>query len=234
MEGTTSRSERLFPAREFNPTPVYVLGLGAGGSQAALVLGKLGVSNLIGCDLQKVEEPNVGTSIYGPSHVSWLKTDACTHVVERLTGIAMATRACDARELTELEGVVFVCVDDMDVRKEIILGQCVPRRGEPQRVMRVIEGRMSAETITVHSFDPGHEPHVDEWLRYWFPQSEALPALAGCGAEPVAADYTAGIAARIMGAMFVQWFAFEQGRVSSAHNQVRYDLTRFVGEGHVW
>lgn len=234
MESTTSRSEPLFPAREFNPTPVYVLGLGAGGSQAAMVLGKLGVSNLIGCDTQKVEMPNVGTSIYGPSHVGWLKTDACAEVVERATGIKMTAHTCDARMLTALEGVVFVCVDDMDVRREIILEQCVPRAGEPQRVMRVIEGRMSAETLTVHSFDPGHQSHVEEWLRYWFPQSEALPALPGCGAQSVAADYTAGVAARIMGALFVQWFAFEQGRVPNAHNQVRYDLTTFIGESHIW
>jgi hypothetical protein len=234
METTTSRSERLFPAREFNPTPIYILGLGAGGSQAAMVLGKLGVTNLIGCDTQFVEPPNVGTSIYRLASVGMLKTTACQLIVEESCGTRMRVHDCRAQELGPLEGVVFVCVDDMDVRQEIILQQCVPRTREAQRVMRVIEGRMSAETLTVHSFDPGDEGHVSEWLRYWFPQSEALPALAGCGAESVSANYTAGITARIMGALFVEWFAFEQGRAPRAHNQVRYDLTTFEGQGYFW
>jgi len=199
-----------------------------------VVLAKLGVSNLIGCDIQTVTVANIGTSIYGPDDVGILKTEACRAIVTRLQGVEMTMHTRDIRDLGELEGVVFVCVDDMDLRKEIVMSQCVPRPGAEQRVMRVIEGRMSAETLTVHSFDPGHEPHVKEWERYWFPQSDALPALAGCGARPAGADYTAGIAARIMAALFVQWFAFETDRAPVAHNQVRYDLTTFDGHGFVW
>ncbi len=238
MEDTVFvRSELLFPAHSFNPTRVTICGLGAGGSHLAVSLGKLGVSNMCGCDLQTVETANVGPSAYGLAHIDLKKTNACASLVLAQTGQTMTTRDCPASELGELSGVVFICVDDMDVRKDILFDQCVPKDpkdSNAQKVHRVIEGRMSAETLTVHSIDPGNPEHVHEWLRYWFPQSEALPALRGCGAQSVSADYMAGIVARMMVGTFVEWFAWKQGRISRCHNQVRYDLSLFEGTGFYW
>ncbi len=228
----TARTEILFPAREFNPAPVYIGGLGALGGHTAVALGKLGVANLNGCDRDIVSPPNIGTSIYGPANVGYTKASQCQAIVSSATSVSMRAHDCFIQE-QDLEGVVMICVHDMDVRKEILFEHCTPRNGV-QRVARVFEGRMSAETITIHSLDPGEDAHLNEWMRFWFPQSEALPALAGCGETPVGADYTAAIAGRLMAAMFVRWFAFETGRVRNAPNQVRYDLSTFEGKAYYW
>ena len=235
-ETATIRSDVLFPAHEFNPQPIVIGGLGAGGSHLAMALGKLGVSNMIGCDFDTVSLPNVGPSIYGPRHVGSKKAVACPAIIGEHTAVTMVAHDCCMQELPDLGRIAFICVDDMDVRKELLLEHCVPfaQREREQRLLRVIEGRMIAETLTVHSIDPGNEEHVHEWLRYWFPQSEALPALPGCGARAVSADFTAGIVGRIMARMFVEWFAYSKARIPRCYNQVRYDLTTFEGIGYFW
>lgn len=235
-ETATVRSELLFPPHEFNPEAVVIGGLGAGGSHLAMALGKLGVSNMIGCDFDTVSLPNVGPSIYGPRHVGIKKAVACPAIVAEQTAVTMVAHECCMQDLPGFGRVAFICVDDMDARKEILFEYCVPfsQREPAQRLLRVIEGRMSAETLTVHSVDPGNKEHVHEWLRYWFPQSEALPALPACGARSVSADYTAGIVGRIMARMFVEWFAHSKGRIPHCHNQVRYDLSTFEGTAYRW
>lgn len=235
-ETATIRSDWLFPAKEFNPRPIVIGGLGAGGSHAAMALGKLGVSHMVGCDFDTVSLPNVGPSIYGPRHVGMKKALACPAIIAEHTAVTMEAHECRMQDLLDLGRVAFICVDNMDERKEILLEHCVPRSklGAERRLLRVIEGRMSADTLTVHSIDPGNQEHVCEWLRYWFPQSAALPALPGCGAQAVSADYTAGIVGRIMARMFVEWFAYSQKRILHCHNQVRYDLSTFEGSAYFW
>jgi molybdopterin/thiamine biosynthesis adenylyltransferase len=230
MAFPTIRHEPLFSPHAFHPRTVTVFGLGAGGSHTCFELGKLGIRTIIGCDYQEVAIENVGPSIYGVLHVGRPKAEVCAEILAALTSGALEPHVCKAQELQNIGDVVFICVDSMQERKRILYEQCVPNAGT---VARVIEGRMSAESIRVHSIDPGNAEHLKEWDRYWFPDEEALPALMACGERPVATGYAAGIAGRIAVALLVQWFAsLSQSR--PLVNQVRYDLTTFEGRGYIW
>ncbi len=227
----TIRHEPIFAPAAFHPRIVTVFGLGAGGSHTCFELGKLGIQDIIGCDFDTVAPENVGPSIYGPQHVGMKKAEACARIVNESSVGRFTPRNCKAAELDELGDIVFICVDSMSERRRILYEQCV----SSTRVQRVIEGRMSAESITIHSIDPRNKEHLQEWDRYWFPDAEALPAHMACGARPVSIGYTAGIAGRIAIALFTQWFAYVScSRKELPINQVRYDLTTFEGHGIIW
>lgn len=230
MEEAVIRHEPLFDRSQFHPRTITVFGLGAGGSHTCFELGKLGIETVTGCDFDIVERANVGSSMYGPQHVGRSKADACADIVETFTIGRFFARSCRAKEIEEVGDIVFICVDSMNERKRILYEQCVTNA----KVARVIEGRMSAETIRIHSIDPHNEMHLREWDRYWFPDDEALPAHMACGARPVSVGYGAGIAGRVAVALFTQWFASLSDPRVTLVNQVRLDFTTFEGTGIRW
>lgn len=163
------------------------------------------------------------------------KVDACAEIVYDLSdNIEVIKRDCGVEELGDLTGVVFICVHDMDDRKKILLSQCVPRENEEQKVPRVFEGRMGAHFAMSHSLDPGDEEHVEEWMRFWFSQEEAEPALPGCGATPVSFGPTASTIANVTVIQLSQWFAHKRGLLPELANQVRFDAALLKMEAHYW
>ncbi len=75
-----------------------------------------------------------------------------------------------------LSGVVFLCLDNMIARKEIVEYSL---ENNP-RVNCVIETRMDAEVGISHCFDPRNKKHQDCWWLYWHPEAETENT-AGCG-----------------------------------------------------
>jgi molybdopterin/thiamine biosynthesis adenylyltransferase len=231
MASATERHELIFDPAKFNPTPVVIGGVGAGGGSACLGLAKLGVRNITVYDTDVVAIENVGPSIYGRKHVGMRKVDACAAIVHELSdGVEIQPIHRPIESLRGAEGVMFICVDDMDLRKKLV------RRYAAQntKVVRVFEGRMSALSGRSHSFDPRSKEHVKEWMRFWFPQREALPALPGCGARPVSVGPTANMIANLMVTQFVEWFAHVRGEIPKCSNQVRYDAEKYSMEVHYW
>ncbi len=236
LRRTTIRHELVFNPQRFNELniPVSVAGVGAGGSAACLHLAKLGIKDITICDPDMVTIENVGPSLYGPKHVGHPKVEACSDIVHQLSGIQVKARACRIEELGPLEGVVFICVHSMQVRKDILFNQCVPADGTESFMLRVFEGRMSAHLALSHSIDPLVEAHRENWMRYWFPDAQVLPALQGCGATPVSVGPTATIAGSLMVRQFIEWWAHANDEVPRASNQVRFDLETYTSEVQYW
>lgn len=233
MESTsTSRHELVFSASSFNPRHVGVVGVGAVGSYLMLFLAKLGVRNISIYDHDVVSIENVGTSLYGKKHVGMKKVEACEEIIRDLSDDIRVTPVFGRIEdVPDLTGTIFLCVDSMDLRKELVCGVCVPRA---QFIPRVFEGRMSATFLMAHSFDPGRAGHIQEWLQFWFPDSAALPALQGCGATRVSVGPTASTVASILATQFIQWWAQQGKSGPPLVSQVRFDLSTFEGEAHTW
>ncbi len=95
--------------------PIHIVGLGAVGSYAALILAKLGASNLHIYDNDRVMPENVANQLYGPEDVGQHKALALATHVQTLTG----TRPLPNLERVEsrrFEGVVILAVDSMSDR----------------------------------------------------------------------------------------------------------------------
>lgn len=224
------RHEQVFPPSSFNPIPVTIIGVGAGGSIACQNLAKLGITDITICDNQRVSIENVGPSLYGPVHVGIPKVEACAQLVAQTSGIEVTQRFCDASELGPLKGVVFCCVDSMQVRKSILHTQCASKA-----VVRMFEGRMGAFYVLTHSIDPTDRKHRDLWDHYSnYSDEDVEPDLPACGAVRVSVGPTATIAASLMVQQFIQWWAYARSEAPRASNQIAFDLERYECTAQYW
>ncbi len=225
----TARHEQVFPCATFNPRPVLIAGVGAGGSEIALRLAKLGVTNITVVDFDTVSIENVGPSLYGEKHVGMKKVDACAALVKELSA-GIDIRALDAKiEDVELEGAVFICVDSMALRKQLV-AKCTGN----EKVQRIFEGRMGAYYLMGHSLDPKNESHHEYWKRYTPDDEDMRPVLMGCGGTPASVGPTAAIAANFLVELFIQWWADERGEGPRPMNQVRFDVSLWECEAYNW
>ncbi len=106
----------------FNPhhaRPVTVLGCGAVGSQAILLLAKCGVQHITVYDADDVSSPNLPMSLaFGPSDLGRRKVDVVQERVHALAGLEITTiPRMYAGE--EINTAVLSCVDTMEARMEI-------------------------------------------------------------------------------------------------------------------
>lgn len=153
-------------AEVFNPSKVVgtvaVVGVGALGSALALQLAKLGLTNIILFDDDKVEPHNLPNQIlYGPADVGEYKTFAAIGMIERLTGyrpyVGIGNNWNVPDKLTTKSqlrnaGVthVFIAVDSMAARKAIFNG-CVYMNPD---IAYYNEGRMGSRAGSLYAFDP--------------------------------------------------------------------------------
>lgn len=232
MESATSRHESIFSAALFNPRRVTIAGVGAGGGFVCLGLAKLGVRNIAIYDTDIVTLPNIGPSIYGRKHVGMRKVDACAAIVHDLSdNVEVEACAKPIEDAEQLGTVVFLCVDDMEVRKKIVL-DCASVH--TAHVHRIIEGRMGALFAQAFSIDPHNAEHREDWLRYWFPQGAAESGLPGCGAHPVSLGPVASVVANFMVLQFMQWWAHARGGDVSIVNEIRFDAESMQTDPRVW
>ncbi len=111
------RQEAILPMEQLI-WPIHVIGLGAVGSYLTLALAKLGARELYGYDPEQVVPENVGTQIYGPTHVGQPKAVALGRVIEQLTGLRPDLQARAIYD-EPLAGIVVLAVDTMHDRAQI-------------------------------------------------------------------------------------------------------------------
>jgi len=92
--------------------------------------------------------------------------------------INVVTHDARVTAITHLEGVVFMCYDQMEDRADTTQ-YCIEGN---KSVKLLIETRMDAQTGIVHSFNPNNTRHMDCWWMYWYPSghTELTP---GCGGQ---------------------------------------------------
>ena len=90
----------------------HILGCGAIGSSAAIQIARMGANSLYLYDFDKVEEPNIGVSQYGYSHIGKYKVDALKEI---LTDI-------DPQARIEAYQEYFQGYDENDGKDIIIIG----------------------------------------------------------------------------------------------------------------
>lgn len=110
----------------FNPvnledTPVHIIGVGAIGSNLAETLARLGVSNIIMYDFDKVVPYNVANQCYFENQVEMPKLDALKQTLTAINSEIEVELVPEGwTEGTYLDGYVFLCVDNIDIRRAIV------------------------------------------------------------------------------------------------------------------
>ena len=102
---------------------LHIIGCGSVGSTLAELLVRFGLTNLTLYDFDTVEPHNLANQMFAQKHIGMPKVDALTMMLaeinpEVVDGIRPAT---DGYTGQRLSGYVFLCVDNIELRREIVL-----------------------------------------------------------------------------------------------------------------
>lgn len=168
----TRRHDQIFDSANFD-LPVHIVGVGGVGSHVARMLAKLGVgrnSPVTVYDGDRVEPHNLANQAYDESHVGLFKVEALYMQYRKWSGgveIYPQARFVEAKE--NFSGIVFLCLDNMETRKQI----CEQSVWLVPEIRLMVETRTSIQDVTVFTIDPNRERHVDIWNAYWYRNEEA-------------------------------------------------------------
>jgi hypothetical protein len=159
----------LFSPEKFGDKEVHVVGVGATGSYVAYQLAKMGVKNLHVWDFDDVESHNLPNQIFRLKDMGRAKVDALKEIIAEATGIEIAVHNEAVTGGTKLQGIVFLLVDSMNVRKDIWLGSLKFKLS----VELMIETRMAIDNGRVYAIKPSRPADIKLWEGTLYSDEEA-------------------------------------------------------------
>lgn len=224
----TKRHDDLFDKRQCT-LPVHVVGVGGVGSHVARLLAKLGVGEygpVHVWDGDKIEPHNVSNQAYDPADIEAQKAEATQRHFKRRSGVEIMAHAEFVTKRIPFSGIVFLCLDDMDVRRDI----CEKSIWRNMDVPLLIETRMDAAHAQTHTLDPRDERHIGIWNLRWYPQSE-VDNLMGCGG-PLSVITAVEMTAVIAVQQFIHWS--NQRSLENIVNEIEIDLVTWEIKTRIW
>lgn len=109
----------------FNPLElqeeIHIIGVGAIGSNLALMLGRLGCTNIHLYDFDKVEAINVANQNYFEKQVNSGKTESTAQILKAINPeIEIEEHRNGWEPGMILSGYIFLCLDNIEIRKQIV------------------------------------------------------------------------------------------------------------------
>lgn len=108
----------------FNPDnlidDIHIIGVGAIGSCIAEQLARLGVSKIHVHDFDVVSEHNITNQMYYAHQIGKEKTEAIEEILKQINPDITVVKHKEWKSDTPLSGHVFLAVDNIELRKEII------------------------------------------------------------------------------------------------------------------
>jgi len=203
MALNTMRHDPIFDHTEFF-LPINVIGVGGVGSSVVKELVRLGCGtfNIIRVwDHDTVENHNLSNQEYGPEDVGKEKTFALFEQMKKKSGVSIERYGKFVPNEYDIPGVVFSCVDDMQVRKQLWE---VSSKGSHE-VPLFIDTRTDGVDVVVYALSPREERHQKIWERHWHPDEQNTNQTAGCGSH-IAVGPTASIAAAFAVWQLISWW----------------------------
>lgn len=97
----------------------HIIGCGSVGSYVATFLARSGIKNIVLWDFDKVESANIVNQMFYQKHVGLPKVDALRELILAINPDANVQVNSLGWRGERLSGYVFLCVDSIQVRKEI-------------------------------------------------------------------------------------------------------------------
>jgi sulfur carrier protein ThiS adenylyltransferase len=187
------RQEELVPRDRLADVKATVIGMGAIGRQAALMLAAIGVPRLQLVDFDVVDLSNVTTQGYCAGDVGKTKVVATLAAIHQLDPAIRVEAVEDRyRPRMQIGQAVFCCVDNIETRAVIW-------RSAKMHCRFWADGRMLGEVLRVLA--AADAQGVDYYPTTLFARSEAQPGR--CTARSTI--YAAGIATGLMVHQFTRW-----------------------------
>lgn len=158
--------------------PVHIIGVGAVGSNIAVMLAKLGLNEITIWDFDTVCDHNITNQAYTFKDIGKSKVDALENILaDSNPGINVYKRGkWDAGQF--ISGIVFLEVDSMQIRKEF-----AEANEFNAQLLLVIDGRIGLETGEVHLINWQDEETVDGYIEKVnsFDDTQTVARVSACG-----------------------------------------------------
>lgn len=190
-----TRQEGLVPSN-FLMEPMAIIGCGAVGRQVALMLAAMGVEEITLHDFDRVGIENLAVQGFYEKDLGELKTDACKEIMLQINqDVEVHTVNEVAGIKTELQPIIFCCVDSMAGRRDIwgAWKKCSKSEGI------FVDSRLGAGVLRVVS-DVGGDAGGNQYLKSWYSDEDAEDL--GCTARSTI--YQANIVAGLVISQAVQ------------------------------
>ncbi len=214
----TKRHDALFNKKAFTQD-LHLIGAGSVGSAVAYQLAKLGVGDASAFHLwdgDTVAPHNLPNQAYYTRDVGLKKVDALQrNICEWSDGTEAIVHGEYVTEEIPLAGIVILCLDNMEARRDI----CRDSLWNNPRVKLVIETRMDASLLVVHTFDPNIPKHIEFWEFYWHP-NKAVQNEVGYGG-PVSIIPSVEMTASLVSQQFIK---FVRSGWDDIYNQLQLNL----------
>ena len=171
----------------FNPVNVkgkcHIIGCGSVGSAVAEMLARLGITNFVLYDFDIVEPHNLANQMFVHSDIKVPKVEAVKRIITDINPEANATIEVfgEGYSNQNLNGYVFLCVDNIDLRREICINNRMNRA-----IKAVYDFRTRLEDAQTYAADWKDLRQVANLIKTMeFSHDEAYAAtpVSACGTE---------------------------------------------------
>ncbi len=189
----------LDPTREIH-YPITVIGVGGIGGLAALILAKMGFSEMVLYDFDKVEEHNPPNQFFRLRDAGKMKVEAVKESIPQFAKVEITAIQEPFRE-QDLNGIVVSGVDSMKSRYNIW-----KRVRYNTNIPLYVDARMGGELMQVFTVRPSQIEDVEMYEQNLFPDEEAsdLP----CTAQSII--YTVAVSGGLIASQIKKWLKREK------------------------
>jgi molybdopterin/thiamine biosynthesis adenylyltransferase len=167
----------------FNPMqidkPIHVIGVGAIGSHVVEQLVRLGIEDLNLYDFDEVDAHNIANQMYTSSQIGLSKLQACAQYLHEINPDITLHLNPEGWKDQQLRGYVFLCVDNIDLRRAI-----AEQHKYSMDVLAMYDFRMGLEDAQAYAADWSKEEQKKQFLSTMdFTHEEAKDAtpVSACG-----------------------------------------------------
>jgi len=158
-----TRQLDIFNPEKHGRVPISLIGAGSVGSMVAILVAKVGFTNIEVWDGDKVEPHNLPNQFFMIDSLKKKKVDALSSLVNLMTGVKLKTHAEKYKD-QPLRGIIITALDSMDARK-IVFEQFL----DQATTLALIDPRMGGLDYRVYTIKP---EQYDLWT--WYPDDESV------------------------------------------------------------
>lgn len=157
--------------------PIHIIGCGAIGSNLGVQLAKLGCSYIHLWDFDDVEEHNITNQAFNRTHLNQLKVDALATEMSNNNPDITIIKHPEGWKGEKLTGYVFMAVDSMELRSEILTSMEFN-----MKVEAVFDGRIGLADGQSYAAIWSNETHKKNLMDACdFKDSEVEVPMSACG-----------------------------------------------------
>lgn len=161
----------------------HIIGCGSVGSTVAELLARLGITKFVLYDFDRVEAHNLANQMFVHSDIKSEKVDAVKRIITEINPEAESTIEICREGYTnqKLNGYVFLCVDNIDLRRDIC------QRNRMNRMIKVVfDFRTRLEDMQNYAANWSDMKQIDNLLKtmdFSHEEAHAATPVTACGTE---------------------------------------------------